>query len=257
MRHPASAAGFPQGRQVVRRIAVAAVLLGAAGQASAAPPAPALLPGAGALLGITQPAEADAALERPFDDPVELSLDAGGQTRETPAHCRALLGLAPRIYGTRPAGDWNVLQQRLADCQALQWLAAGQVPQYSAMPPRLQAVRETRLWPAVIWPAISRDESNALTRAAQTLRTASGRRIWQLVTPGRSGLAGLELASRGYTLRVQWLAHGDFDGDGWEDWLLRWQARVEGGSWRGARSVLLSRKAPAAVFTVNSGAPSR
>ena len=51
-------------------------------------------------------------------------------------------------------------------------------------------------------------------------------------------------------MRLQWLARGDFDGDGWEDWLLRWQARAEGGSWRAVRCVLLTRKMPAGAFTV-------
>lgn len=75
------------------------------------------------------------------------------------------------------------------------------------------------------------------------------------VVPGRGAPEGLSLVARGYTVRLQWLARGDFDGDGWEDWLLRWQARAEGGSWRAVRCLLLTRKTPAGAFVVGPEAP--
>ena len=103
---------------------------------------------------------------------------------------------------------------------------------------------------AAIWPAVSRDEVDALAGAGQTLRQASGRRAWTRTALGGAAPEALTLAARGYSVRLQWLARGDFDGDGWEDWLLRWQARAEGGSWRAVRCVLLTRKMPAGAFTV-------
>lgn len=231
---------------------VAAALLAVAvqGRAGPPPPAPALQPGAGEGLGIANFGDAGAALLRPFDDPIVLSLDAGSGATSTPLHCQALLELAPHIVGTRPAADWNVLQQRLADCHALRWLAAAGQARRSAMPPRLDAARETWRWPAAIWPAVSRDEVDALAGAGQTLRQASGRRAWTRTALGGAAPEALTLAARGYSVRLQWLARGDFDGDGWEDWLLRWQARAEGGSWRAVRCVLLTRKMPAGAFTV-------
>lgn len=230
----------------------ALVLLTAAvqGRAGPPPPVPALQPGAGASLGIADLSDAGAALERPFDDPIALTLAEGPGATRTPPHCRALLELAPHIVGTRSPSDWNVLQQRLADCHALRWLAAAGQARHSAMPSRLHAARETWRWPAAIWPAISQDEVDALAGAGQTLRQASGRRVWTRVAPGGATPEGLALAARGYTLRLQWLARGDFDGDGWEDWLLRWQARAAGGSWRATRCVVLTRKAPTGAFTV-------
>lgn len=235
----------------------AVVLLAVAVQGRAGPPpvAPALQPGAGESLGIANPGDAAAALQRPFDDPIALKLGSGPGATRTPPDCGALLELAPHIVGTRSPADWNLLQRQLADCQALRWLAVAGQARHSAMPPRLHAARETWRWPAAIWPAISQDEVDALAGAGQTLKQASGRRVWTRVAPGRATPEGLTLAARGYTVRLQWLARGDFDGDGWEDWLLRWQARAEGGSWRAVRCVLLTRKAPAGAFTVGPEAP--
>lgn len=72
---------------------------------------PRLQPGAGEGLGIANLGDAGAALLRPFDDPIVLSLDAGSGATSTPLHCQALLERAPHIVGTRPAADWNVLQR--------------------------------------------------------------------------------------------------------------------------------------------------
>ena len=187
------------------------------------------------------------ALERPFKDPITLTLNEGSRT---PPHCRALLDLQRQITGTRPAADWDVLQQQLADCTALQWLARATVPLRSAMPKQLHSARETRLWPASVWPTVSPDEMHTLARAGQTLRGVSAEPLWQIVAPGPHNIQALRIASRGYLLRVQWLARGDFDGDGNEDWLLRWQAQAEGGSWRAARSVLLTRRTAAGPFSM-------
>lgn len=237
--------------------ALAAVILLVAagpGRAGDPPSAPALQPGAGESLGIANPGDAAAALQRPFDDPIALKLGTSRAT-STPPDCRALLELAPHIVGTRFPADWDVLQRQLADCQALRWLAAAGQARQSAMPSRLHAARETWRWPATIWPAMSQDEVDALAGAGQTLRQASGRRLWARSAPGRGTPEGLTLVARGYTVGLQWLARGDFDGDGWEDWLLRWQAGAEGGSWRAVRCVLLTRRAAAGAFSVGPEAP--
>jgi hypothetical protein len=231
------------------------VVLADIGALPVRPPAPALLPGVAKLLGITQLEAAGSALERPFSDPIELKLEAGIEPlhqTQTPPHCRALLDLEARITGTKSAADWNLLQQRLADCHALQWLAGWKAPSQTALPAHLLAARKTRLWPASTWPAVSPDESEALVRPGQTLQSASGRRYWQSVPRDTTGFAALQLDSQGYTLRVQWLARGDFDGDGWEDWLLRWQAQAVGGTWRASSSLLLTRKTPGRAFSVRA-----
>ena len=86
--------------------------------------------------------------------------------------------------------------------------------------------------------------------ASDQVRAVVSSGAWTRTAPGGAAPESLTLAARGYTVRLQWLARGDFDGDGWEDWLLRWQARAEGGSWRAVRCVLLTRKVPAGAFTV-------
>lgn len=217
-----------------------------------------LSPAALETLGISSPTQAGQALDKPFDDAIELTLmsrvgaAAGTEpvrdsradpVRETPAHCRALLAAEPLITGTPAASDWPVLRRRLADCHALRWLAQAVAPVHSALPERLLELRSTHRWPAVLWPAVAPDEQEAATLAGQTLRTSSRLQRWY---PQASAGAGAgdswQLSGQGYTVRVQWLARADFDGDGWEDLLLRWQAQATGGSWRDVRTVLLTRR---------------
>ena len=220
---------------------------GARALAPAAVPAPALLPGAAVLLGVQQIGDAAAALERAFDDPIAVKLRPGAGAASwtpmsaTPAHCKALLDLQPRISGTAQPADWNVLQQRIADCQALRWLAAASAARINHLPADWRSVRDTALWPAALWPAVSADEAAALARPGQTLRTAAQRAEWQRVEA--AGPPAMQLQAEGTVLQIQWLAQGDFDGDGWQDWLVRWRARAEEGSWRGAGCALVSRRA--------------
>ncbi|QPF72202.1 hypothetical protein G8A07_04165 [Roseateles sp. DAIF2] len=210
------------------------------------PPPPAILPGAVERLGVQRFDEAAAALERPFAEPLELLLRRDGEARNViaPPHCRALLDLRQHIVGTRPAIDWGVLQQRLADCRALQWLTRAAPPLHSALPVDLAAARDTRLWPAqALRPAVSPDEMAAIqARPAASLHEFSGRRQWRFVaSAGQQGQV-LQLRGPAYELQLQWLARADFDGDGWEDWLLNWRARAVDGSWQSSRNLLLTRK---------------
>lgn len=251
---------MPTGWQRLAALIVTGALAGCAGGAdlvgaralapAMAPspvPAPSLLPGAAALLGVQQIGDAAAALERAFDDPIAVKLRPGAGAASwtpmsaTPAHCKALLDLQPRISGTAQPADWNVLQQRIADCQALRWLAAASAARINHLPADWRSVRDTALWPAALWPAVSANEVVALARPGQTLRTASRRAEWQSVEAAAP--PAMRLQADGTALQIQWLAQGDFDGDGWQDWLVRWRARAEEGSWRGAGCALVSRRA--------------
>lgn len=224
-------------------------------------PAPGLLPGAAALLGLQQIGDAAAALQRSFDDPITVQLRPGAgaapsaPVSATPVHCKALLDLQPRISGTAQPADWNVLQQRLADCQALRWLAGAATARHSALPADWRSARDTALWPAALWPAISADEVAALARPGQTLRTASQRPEWQPVDPAAP--PAMQLQAEGYVVQIQWLAQGDFDGDGWQDWLLRWQARVADGTWRASRCWLVSRQTGQVLHVLKPAEPQR
>lgn len=221
-------------------------------------PVLALLPGAAALLGLQQVSDAGAALERAFDDPITVTLRPGAEpARSTPVHCKALLDLQPRLSGTALPADWNLVQQRLADCQALQWLAGAATARHSHLPPDWHSARSTDLWPAALWPAVSADEVAALARPGQTLRSASQRPSWQLADAARGAAPVLHLQAQGYTLQIQWLAQGDFDGDGWQDWLLRWQAQVVDGTWRATRCLLLSRQAAQGPYSLRPAEPLR
>lgn len=221
------------------------------GRSPPLPHAPVLLPGASTLLGIAGFEDAAAALDRSFPDAIEVVLKASAEARgRTPPNCRALLDLEEKISGTRPESDWNVLRQRLADCHALQWLAQASAPSSSALPPDFRAARETRYWPSSIWPAVSRDEIEIQVRTGVTLKDASGRRYWRAASTDAMQLPTLQLDRHDYAIRVQWLARGDFDGDGWEDWLLRWQAQAVGGTWRAARCLLLTRRSAGLKFTI-------
>jgi hypothetical protein len=213
----------------------------------------ALMPGAQKVLGISWPSEAGTALARAFDDAFDIQVREGANPRTLrPSDCIVLLEVQDHIAGTRPPGDWSLLQRQLAVCHILRWLSHGAAAGRSALPSDISLIRETRVWPASTWPAVSADEATALARPGQTLQSASARRLWQVLTPQSSAELTLGLESHGYALRLQLLAKGDFDGDGWEDWLMLWQAHGIGGQWSDTRGLLVTRQSAGEVLSVQT-----
>lgn len=212
-----------------------AAALGAHAAGAAQPLAVQLSP----ALGITTLADASAQLARPFDDPL-AGWKGQGATRERVElrHCADWLQQRDQIVGADTEAEWRRLRHLVVDCDALALLSSARAATQSALPAKLSGLTDTRRWPVTLWVVMSPEDEVRAARPGVTLRTFSGAARWM---PSRDG--SLTLARGAWRVRLVELGRADVDGDGWDDWLLRWEARAVEGSWSDARLVVLTRRA--------------
>ncbi len=193
------------------------------------------------LLGVADLAALPARLEQPFDTPLplRLSADAGGQ-RVLLRHCADWLAQREHAVGSDNDAAWRVVCHQVVVCDALALLAQARPAAQSALPGALPDAADTRRWPATLWVATSRDATARLQQPGLTLQAASGVKRW---TGGDGGAR--VLFTRAWRVQLTELARADVDGDGWQDWLLRWEGQSQQGSWTDARLVVLTRRASA------------
>lgn len=215
------------------------LLVAAAALADAGPPVPA--PWLSPALGLARIEDAPTRLRQPFDmpQPARLSRAAGGQLVML-ASCADWVAQRAHIVGSDTDAGWRVLEQEAVVCDLLDRLARGPKPaSLSALPPAAAPLRDTRLYPGTLWVAPSPDEAERNARPGVTLRQASGVASFTQPAPRT-----LQLRRGDWTLRLTELARADFDGDGFEDLALRWQADTREGTFADTRLVLLTRRGP-------------
>ncbi|MFO1327795.1 MAG: hypothetical protein U1F56_10595 [Rubrivivax sp.] len=192
-----------------------------------------------AELGLADLGAVPARLQQPFDTPlpVRLSAAAGGQ-RVLLRHCADWLAQRDQAVGSDNDAAWRVVRHQVVVCDALARLAAARPAPNAALPAAPPDAADTRRWPATLWVAPSRDAAERLQQPGRTLASASGVKRWATGADGTR-----VLATRAWRVQLTELARVDVDGDGWQDWLLRWEAQSQQGSWTDARLVVLTRRA--------------
>lgn len=201
-----------------------------------------VVPAAVDVLGVDNASKSVAALERAFADPITIVMRLdGADSNQTPGSCLKLLTVQSSIVGVRPVSDWAALQDQLVTCTALKWLTTMATPKRSALPSALKLLRSTSLWPVSLWPNPDASSGAAQGTTKKSLRKVSGLSAWKHVAAQAGASEHLSLVNRDYQLSVELLARGDFNGDGWEDWLISWRAKAITGSWYNSRSMVLSR----------------
>jgi len=224
---------------VKRRVLFGVALVTLAGVASVqADGTPPLAPRWSAALGVQSADDIPAALKRPFDAPFDAVVAGVPEVRLD--DCEAWRVWRGRIRGARPESDYAALRGQGVQCDALALLRTVRAARHSALPADLDTLTDARLYPATLWIAISDDAVAELAKPGRTLAAAAGVRRWQ------AERKGLVLQDDTQGVRLVWLARGDFDGDGWEDALYRWQASIRDGSWTDVRLVLLTRRGSSA-----------
>ena len=209
-------------------------------------------------IGTAQPMPAD--FTRPFEDPLPLRVRRDGNTtRIELRHCQDWLDHRAAAAGSDNDATWRVLRLQTVPCEALAWLAAAGPAQRSALPADLSQLRDTRLYPGLLWPAPSVEQQARLATSGRHLGQASGvarfsRTPVAPATQPPQGQLGLRTAAWQITLTP--LARGDINGDGWEDAAYLWQAASRQGSFSDARLVVLTRTAPGARLQVPTAAAS-
>jgi hypothetical protein len=188
-------------------------------------------------LGVQTAAQIGAALKRPFETPFSAYVDAkDGRRKVAIDSCLAWLNWRKKLAGTEPESDFAVLRSQGIQCEALALLESAGAASNSALPADLATITDAGLYPATLWVAVGNEDVARLATPGLTLAAASGISRW------KSKRNGLVLEDETEGVRLVWLARADFDGDGWEDALYRWQAWVRGGTWSDMRLVVLTRR---------------
>lgn len=221
-----------------RRVVLGAVLLSAAFAVSSAESPEGIAPkwSTDALV-VKTVSQIDVALRRAFETPFSANVDAQeGRRKVAVDSCLAWLDWRKSVVGTEPESDFAALRSEGVQCEALSLVKAARTARSSALPADLATMTDARLYPATLWVAVGNEDVERLATPGLSLAVASGISRWN------AGRRGLVLEDETEGVRLVWLARADFDGDGWEDALYRWQAWVRGGTWTDMRLVVLTRR---------------
>lgn len=182
-------------------------------------------------------AEIEAALQRSFPSAFRAIVQPQSGRREIDIDtCKTWQAWKGQVISTQPPSDFAALRGQGVQCDALVVVLHAQPARHSALPIDLTTLIDTRLYPATLWLATNPDDLQRLARSRSTLASVSGERRW------RVDRKGLLLEREAEHVRLVWLARADFDGDGWEDALYRWQGWVTNGTWSDVRLVMLTRR---------------
>lgn len=185
-------------------------------------------------------------LIRPFESPFLVTLDQAGKRHKLRlTSCQDYLrrNVRKHILDTDNPADYPVLKYQAVPCKAMALLKSAKIPKRTALPPNFSAELQTSNYSATLWPAISNDEVEELSRPGLTLEKATGQPSFRGRDPDI-----LEMEAEDMFLRMTLLGRGDFDHDGWEDAVFLWQSHVLKGTYSNADAVVLTRNDPKAVF---------
>ena len=178
-----------------------------------------------------------AEFNRPFEAPLPaLVSGAEGKRLEALANCSDYLAVRSTIVGSDTDANYRVVRLQTVPCVALALLKSATSARHSSLPTNFLHSTATSNYPATLWPAVSKDERQRLSRQDATVRTASGKKVFRVVND-----ESLELEAANVGLRMTLLARGDFDHDGWEDAAFLCESYAIQGSYADARLVVLTR----------------
>ena len=208
-------------------------------------------PQATAALGLATALPQPADFRRPFDTPLPLQVKtSAGVGRIEVVNCADWLAHRAQAVGSDNDAAWRVVRYQVVPCEAMAVLAGARAAAQSALPADFGRELATAAYPGMLWPAPSPDEERRFAAPGMTLARSSGAARWSVDKDG-----ALQLVNGRWRLRLQLLARGDFDGDGWEDAAFAWQAESQQGSYADAKLVLLTRRAGDAVFRSMAAEP--
>jgi hypothetical protein len=177
------------------------------------------------------PALAGASLDSAFGSPFQVRLEGGGSA--SVADCAELVALDERITeeGSGSNAGAKAFQASRVHCQAINAVKAMQPALRSRLPVQGQkgrlAAALAQAAPAALYLAISEDSQREVARAG----TATLRQFRPAATFHQTAADAARVEVDGTVQDVQLLARGDFNADGFEDWLLRVDSRLTEGSY--------------------------
>jgi hypothetical protein len=191
--------------------------------------------------------ELQAAIDKPFEAALKVKVGPKGPERSL-ANC-AQLGIdfpGGQLETPDPVDQRLLLSQR-AHCRALLWLKGAAPARESflgELPPDLATAQSL---PEAMIPTLGARRKKAAVRTSRTWKGADPKLALNPQPPPKPGLY---LRGRGYEAELAFYGRGDFDGDGFEDVLIRVDAYPRQGSYQEFGLFLLTRTAAGAPFKV-------
>ena len=182
-----------------------------------------------------------AAFAKPLEDAFEVRK---GKDKATANNCASVLRVLAEGFQPPSDRDFQVFLVNALRCRALEVLAQAKPAQESFLTDFHLETSSLNMLPAALASAVSGDQEAARKQAMAKGRT------WAALEPDAKVLAektgehntmSLEVDSGAFGQRLEVIAHGDFDGDGIEDWLITDDTFARQGSYRASRMLLVTR----------------
>jgi len=197
-------------------------------------------------LGIARLSDIDSELAKPFEGGITLS--NAEREKALVADCATARDLQARGFAAQYPRDISTLGVLTAKCLALEALRTVKPARMSFLPTRPYSASIIEFLPAALAPTGSAARAIAIQRA-----TAGGQPIRMVeVTVAFEAARDEEILIKGegWQETLTLLGRGDFDADGKQDWLLRADLAMEGGTNHNSRLFLMSRDSPDEVIAV-------
>ena len=190
-------------------------------------------------LSSSAPSVIDSALSGLLPDEFEVRLQGGHGDRRTIRTCTDFLSIADKPFDTDNERDWQLIWAQGLRCVALQWLKNAQPAKISLLDNfRLDRRAAARLPPQLALPA-AREE---VKRARQAAAACQSLKVLEPSTKTKiHSESKVTFEAKGWKAEVIEYARGDFDGDGFEDLLLRRDGGLKGGSYYRTNVFILTR----------------
>jgi hypothetical protein len=234
-----------EGSHPLSSLLLAALMIASCAKPSPPQPStPVSSPGFPVEIFETAPLESAADADKPFEETERYTvLVAGRETPVTVSSCRALAEVARTAVDVEPSDELTLqtFWSRAVDCEAAKLLRAAQRSRESRIAELLQAQNPSALLPPELGLTDFADE-RARVSAASAKCTVWRTYDASLRLEPRSPRT-FSIRSDGWSGVLIFYARADFDGDGFEDVLIRRNGKADGGSYAASALFILSRTA--------------
>jgi hypothetical protein len=181
----------------------------------------------------------DSALAGSLPDEFEVRLEEGRGERRTIRTCTDFLAITDKPFDTDNERDWQLIWAQGLRCVALKWLKNAQPAKRSLIDDfHLDRRAAQRLPPQLALP-VAREEVERAQKAAAACQSV---KVLEPSTKTKvRSESKITFEGKGWEAEVIEYARGDFDGDGFEDLLLRRDGGLKGGSYRLTNIFILTR----------------
>jgi hypothetical protein len=185
------------------------------------------------------PSAIDSALTGPLPDEFEVRFEGRRDDRRTIRTCTDFLAIVDKPFDTDNERDWQLIWAQGLRCVALNWLKSAQPAKISLIDNFHLDRRAAESLPPQLALPVAREEVERARKAAAACQSI---KILEPSTKTKvRSKTRITFEGQGWEAEVIEYARGDFDGDGFEDLLLRRDGGLKGGSYHRTNVFILTR----------------